>query len=84
MFIYSYSRISDLEISLDIDQLDAILERELLSVKTYCLNQNWVINEAVKDANCNWRLKFSQRENGKNLMRRLQPVSYTHLRAHET
>ena len=72
MFIYSYSRISDLEISLDIDQLDAILERELLSVKTYCLNQNWVINEAVKDANCNWRLKFSQRENGKNLMRRLQ------------
>ena len=72
MFIYSYSRISDLETSLDIDQLDAILEPELLSVKTYCLNQNWVINEAVKDTNCNWSLKFSQRENGKNLMRRLQ------------
>ena len=72
MFIYSYSRISDLETSLDIDQLNGILEPELLSVKTYCLNQNWVINEAVKDANCNWRLKFSQRENGKNLMRRLQ------------
>ena len=72
MFIYSYSRISDLETSLDIDHLDAILEPELLSVKTYCLNQNWVINEAVKDTNCNWSLKFSQRENGKNLMRRLK------------
>ena len=72
MFIYSYSRISDLETSLDIDQLNGILEPELLSVKTYCLNQNWVINEAVEDTNCNWSLKFSQRENGKNLMRRLQ------------
>ena len=72
MFIYSYSRISDLETSLDIDQLNGILEPELLSVKTYCLNQNWVINEAVKDTNCNWSLKFSQRENGKNLMRRLK------------
>jgi|TARA_B100001245_G_scaffold123459_1_gene90883 DNA invertase Pin-like site-specific DNA recombinase len=72
MFIYSYSRISDLETSLDIDQLNGILEPELLSVKTYCLNQNWVINEAVEDTNCNWSLKFSQRENGKNLMRRLK------------
>ena len=72
MFIYSYSRISDLELSSDIDQLEAILEQELLSVKTYCLNQNWVINEAVEDANCNWSLKFSHRENGKNLMRRLK------------
>ncbi|MFP6810489.1 MAG: recombinase family protein [Pseudohongiellaceae bacterium] len=72
MFIYSYSRISDLETSLDIDQLNGIVEPELLSVKTYCLNQNWVINEAVEDTNCNWSLKFSQRENGKNLMRRLK------------
>lgn len=72
MSIYSYSRISDLETSLDIDQLNGILEPELLSVKTYCLNQNWVINEAVEDTNCNWSLKFSQRENGKNLMRRLK------------
>ncbi len=72
MSIYSYSRISDLETSLDSEQLDAILEPELLSINTYCLSQNWVISEEVKDTNCNWSLKFSKRENGKNLMGRLQ------------
>ena len=72
MSIYSYFRISDLENSPDIEQLDAILEPELLSIKTYCLSQNWVINEAVKDTNCNWSLKFSKRKNGKDLMGRLK------------
>ena len=72
MSIYSYFRISDLENSPDIEQLDAILEPELLSIKTYCLSQNWVINEAVKDTNCNWSLKFSKRKNCKDLMGRLK------------
>ena len=72
MSIYSYFRISDLENSRDIERLDAILEPELLSIKTYCLSQNWVINEAVKDTNCNWSLKFSKRKNGKDLMGRLK------------
>ena len=72
MSISSYFRISDLENSRDIERLDAILEPELLSIKTYCLSQNWVINEAVKDTNCNWSLKFSKRKNGKDLMGRLK------------
>ena len=72
MTIYSYCRTSELEASLDQDELDALLEPELLSIQTYCLRQRWYMTEAIRDSNCSWALEFSKRENGKHLLNLLQ------------
>jgi len=73
MTIYSYCRISELEASLEKDELDAILEPEMLSIQTYCLCQGWFMTETLKDSNCNWRHEFGRRESGKRLMNLLLP-----------
>ena len=73
MTIYSYCRISELEASLEKDQLDATLEPEMLAIQTYCLRQGWFMSEALKDSNCNWHHEFNRRESGKRLLNLLLP-----------
>lgn len=73
MTIYSYCRTSELEASLDTDELAAILEPEMLAIQTYCLRQSWFMTETLKDSNCNWNHEFSRRESGKRLLSLLQP-----------
>ncbi|MFT7473064.1 MAG: DNA invertase Pin-like site-specific DNA recombinase [Kiritimatiellia bacterium] len=73
MTIYSYCRTSELEASLEQDELDAILEPEMLAIQTYCLRQNWFMTQALKDSNCNWNLDFGRRDSGKRLMSLLIP-----------
>ena len=73
MTIYCYCRVSELEASLDKDELDAILEPEMLAIQTYCLRQGWFMTETLKDSNCNWHHEFGRRESGKRLMNLLLP-----------
>jgi DNA invertase Pin-like site-specific DNA recombinase len=68
MTIYSYCRTSELEASLEIEELDAILEPEMLAIQTYCLRQSWFMTETLKDSNCNWNHEFGRRDSGKRLM----------------
>jgi len=73
MTIYSYSRTSELEASLDLDQLDSILEPELLAIQTYCLHQRWYMSESLRDSDCSWSLEFGKRHSGRRLLSLLQP-----------
>ena len=73
MTIYCYCRISELEASLEKDELEAILEPEMLAIQTYCLRQGWFMTETLKDSNCNWHHEFGRRESGKRLMNLLLP-----------
>ena len=73
MTIYSYCRVSELEASLEKDELDSILEPEMLAIQTYCLRQGWFMTETLKDSNCNWHHEFGRRESGKRLMNLLLP-----------
>lgn len=68
MTIYSYCRTSELEATLEPDELNAALEPEALAMQTYCLGQRWFMTETLKDVNCSWNLDFSKRENGKRLL----------------
>ncbi len=72
MTIYSYCRTSELEATLDKAELDAILEPELLSIQTYCLQQRWFMTETLRDSNCSWNQEFHKRENGKRLLNLLR------------
>ena len=72
MTIYSYSRTSDLESSVEANQLQATLGSEFLAVQTYCLSRNWFISEAISDTNCSWNLEFQKRSKGKRLMELLE------------
>lgn len=54
MTIYSYCRTSELEATLDTEQLETILEPEMLAIQTYCLRQSWFMTESLKDSDCNW------------------------------
>ncbi|MBL4572905.1 MAG: recombinase family protein [Gammaproteobacteria bacterium] len=73
MTIYSYCRTSELEASLENDELAAILEPEMLAIQTYCLLQSWFMTETLKDSNCNWNQEFERRDSGKRLMSLLVP-----------
>jgi DNA invertase Pin-like site-specific DNA recombinase len=73
MTIYSYCRTSELEASLEQDELDAILEPEMLAIQTYWLRQSWFMTQALKDSNCNWNHEFGRRDSGKRLMSLLVP-----------
>jgi DNA invertase Pin-like site-specific DNA recombinase len=73
MTIYCYCRVSELEASLEKDELNAILEPEMLAIQTYCLRQGWFMTETLKDSNCNWHHEFGRRESGKRLMNLLLP-----------
>ena len=73
MTIYSYCRTSELEASLEQDELEAILEPEMLAIQTYCLRHSWFMTETLKDTNCNWNHEFSRRDSGKRLLSLLQP-----------
>ena len=62
MTIYSYCRTSELEATLEQDQLEAILEPELLAIQTYCLTKRWFMTETLRDSDCSWGLEFKKRE----------------------
>ena len=73
MTIYSYCRTSELESAQGQDKLDSILEPENLAIQTYCLQNNWFMTHTFMDNNCNWNREFIKRENGRQLLDRLQP-----------
>jgi len=73
MTIYSYCRTSELEATLDTEQLETILEPEMLAIQTYCLRQSWFMTESLKDSDCNWSQEFIKRDSGKQLMNVLRP-----------
>ncbi len=73
MTIYAYSRTSELEATLDSEELETILEPEMLAIQTYCLRQSWFMTESLKDSNCSWGMEFIKREAGKHLMNVLRP-----------
>ena len=73
MTIYSYCRTSELEASLEQDELEAVLEPEMLAIQTYCLLQSWFMTQALKDSNCKWNHEFGRRDSGKRLMSLLAP-----------
>lgn len=53
-------------------RLDAILEPELLAVQTYCLQNDWLINERLSDSD-SWNEEFEARPGGRRLLEVLQP-----------
>ena len=71
--MYSYCRTSELEATLDTEQLETILEPEMLAIQTYCLRQSWFMTESLKDSDCNWSQEFIKRDSGKQLMNVLRP-----------
>lgn len=73
MTIYSYCRTSELESSLEQDELNAILEPEMLAIQSYCLRQSWFMRETLTDSNCSWNNELSRRDAGRRLLDLLQP-----------
>lgn len=73
MTIYAYCRTSELEDSMDQDRLNSILEPELLSIQTYCLQQGWYMTETITEFNCRWNQEFVSRERGKLLLEAMNP-----------
>ena len=73
MTIYAYCRTSELEDSMDQDRLNGILEPELLSIQTYCLQKGWYMTQTITDTNCRWNQEFVDRERGKLLLEAMNP-----------
>ena len=73
MTIYAYCRTSELEDSMDQDRLNGILEPELLSIQTYCLQHGWYMTETITEFNCRWNQEFVNRERGKLLLEAMNP-----------
>lgn len=73
MTIYAYCRTSELEAAMEKDELDGILEPEMLSIQTYCLQRSWFMTENIRDDNCNWNQEFRKREQGKKLLSEVKP-----------
>ena len=73
MTIYSYCRFSELEQEGNSQTLDSLLEREMLTTRTYCLRQQWFLMEAVKDLDVSWNVDFACREHGAQLLKMLRP-----------
>ena len=73
MTIYAYCRTSELEDSMDQDRLNSILEPELLSIQTYCLQHGWYMTETITEFNCRWNQEFVSRERGKLLLEAMNP-----------
>jgi len=68
MTIYSYCRFSELEQDQAKGNLEALMERELLAIRTHCLRNQWSLNEAFKDVDVSWNVDFSNRINGLKLL----------------
>ncbi|MBT8145405.1 MAG: recombinase family protein [Gammaproteobacteria bacterium] len=73
MTIYSYCRFSELEHEENPKTLDTLLEREMLTIRAYCLQQQWFSSEAVKDIDISWNVDFAQRDNAAHLLGVLKP-----------
>jgi len=68
MTIYSYCRFSEFEQDQEKGDLEALMERELLAIRTHCLRNQWSLNEAFKDVDVSWNVDFSNRINGLKLL----------------
>ena len=73
MTIYSYCRFSELEQGENPNTHDKLLEREMLTIRAYCLHQQWFLTETVKDVDISWNVDFADRENGARLLEMLRP-----------
>lgn len=73
MTIYSYCRFSELEQGENPRSLETLIERETLTVRTYCLQKQWFLIETVKDLDVSWNLDFARRDNGATLLELLKP-----------
>ena len=58
---------------MDQDRLNSILEPELLSIQTYCLQHGWYMTETITEFNCRWNQEFVSRERGKLLLEAMNP-----------
>lgn len=72
MTVYSYCRFTELEKSVDPSQLDALIDREMLAIRTYCLRQQWFITEIIRDLHVAWNEEFANREFGSRLLESVQ------------
>lgn len=68
MTIYSYCRFSELEQEQVNGDLDALVEREILAIRTYCLRNQLVLTETLKDKAVTWNLDFASRREGARLL----------------
>ena len=68
MTIYSYCRFSELEHDQINGNADALMERELLTIRTHCLRNQWVLSESMSDVDVNWNVEFSGRASGLRLL----------------
>jgi len=73
MTIYSYCRFSELEQEENPNTLETLLERETLSIRKYCLQEQWFLMETVRDLDISWNVDFACRENGARLLELLRP-----------
>ena len=72
MTIYSYCRFSELEQSQANGSAEALLERELLTIRTHCLRNQWFLSESMKDMDVSWNVEFAERANGERLLARVR------------
>ncbi|MBL4820950.1 MAG: recombinase family protein [Gammaproteobacteria bacterium] len=68
MTIYSYCRFSELEHDQINGNADALMERDLLTIRTHCLRNQWVLSESMSDVDVNWNVEFSGRASGLRLL----------------
>ena len=73
MTIYSYCRFSELEQEENPKSLETLLEHEMLTIRAYCLQQQWFLSETVKDVDISWNVEFAHREHGARLLALLRP-----------
>jgi len=73
MAIYSYYRFSELEHDQINGNLEALMERELLAIRTHCLRNQWSLTESMKDVDISWNVDFSNRINGLRILNIVRP-----------
>ena len=72
MTIYSYCRFSELEQVQANGNLDAMVEHELLIIRTHCLRKQWIVAETFRDQDVSWNLNFSKRIKGLELLNKVR------------
>jgi len=68
MTIYSYCRFSELERNQSNGDVEAVMEHEMLAIRTHCLRHEWYLSESLKDLDVSWNADFAKRENGAKLL----------------
>lgn len=73
MTIYAYCRFSELEQEESPKTTAALLEYEMLAIRTYCLQKRWFSTENIRDLDISWNVNFARRDNGGRLLELIRP-----------